>query len=57
MEITVKFIDYGNEISVSKIDPCCVSVSDAFRTRSKHVHYSAPYPKQFKIRILNSLYT
>ena len=56
MEITVKFVDYGNEISVCKIDPCCVSVSDAFRTRSKHVHYTAAYAKQFKTRLL-TLYT
>ena len=23
MELTVKFVDYGNEISVSKVDPRC----------------------------------
>ena len=23
MELTVKFVDYGNEISVSKVDPHC----------------------------------
>ena len=33
------------------------STSDAFRTRSKHVHCSAAYAKQFKTRLLNSLYT
>ena len=43
MEITVKFIDYGNEISVSKVDPRCSR--------------SAAYAIQFKIRLLNSLYT
>ena len=41
MEITVKFIDYGNEISVSKVDPRCGR--------------SAAYAKQFKTRLLNSL--
>ena len=32
------------------------STSDTFRTRSKHVHCSAVYAKQFNTRLLNSIY-
>ena len=36
MDITVKFVDYGNEISVSKVDPRCGrSVASAVWTPSQ----------------------